>query len=259
MSSKKQRFVGILILAAILFLSTIGLKYALDDGMRQRNGTSTDANKKESGTQDSSDTKDITQDDSAFSSFSILLDPGHGGKDPGKIGVHNEQEKDINLSIALKVRDSLTSAGFAVTMTRETDMGLYSEIDSNKKITDLNKRCALAKNTKPTLFVSIHQNSYSSSDISGAQVFYYSESEQGKSAAETLQKNLITIADPENTRKAKANNDYYLLKHCACPAVIIECGFLSNEAEATLLSSDDYQNTLAEAIVAGIKEYCSGL
>lgn len=259
MGSKKQWFIGLLILAAILFLSTIGLKYALDDGSRHRNSTSTDMHKKESSTQDSSDTNAISKDNSKTSSFSILLDPGHGGKDPGKIGVHDEQEKDINLSIALKVRNNLTAAGFTVTMTRETDTGLYSETDSNKKITDLKKRCELAKTNAPTLLVSIHQNSYSSSGISGAQVFYYSGSEQGKTAAEILQKNLIDLADPANTRQAKANNDYYLLKHCACPAVIIECGFLSNEAEATKLSSEDYQNTLAKAIVSGITEYCSGL
>lgn len=259
MGSKKQWFIGIPVLAAILFLSTIGLKYALDDGSRHRNATSTDTHKKESGTQDSSDNNTIKKDNSAASSFSILLDPGHGGKDPGKIGVHDEREKDINLSIALKVRDALTAAGFTVTMTRETDTGLYSETDSNKKIKDLMKRCELAKASAPTLFVSIHQNSYPSSDIAGAQVFYYSGSEQGKIAAETLQKTLIALADPANTRQAKANDDYYLLKHCACPAVIIECGFLSNEAESAKLSSEDYQNTLTKAIVSGITEYCNGL
>lgn len=253
MEPRKQWILGAFILLAVVLLSTWGLKYAVDDGSRLRSATKTDtqtdASEKES-------KKPSPTAPTAENGTVILLDPGHGGVDPGKIGVHNEKEKDLNLSIACKIRTLLTQAGYRVFMTRDSDMGLYSETDSNKKIADLKNRCKMAEETNPALLVSIHQNSYSSAAIKGAQVFYFSGSENGKEAAELLQESLIRLADPQNTRQAKANDNYYLLKHCLCPAVIVECGFLSNEEEASKLSSEEYQDTLASAIVSGINAYC---
>ena len=103
--------------------------------------------------------------------------------------------------------------------------------------------------------MSIHQNSYTTEDIKGAQVFYYGQSENGKRLADVLQKHLISEVDPQNTRVAKANESYYLLKKTPTPTVIVECGFLSNQSEADLLLTEDYQSKLAHAIYLGILSY----
>lgn len=184
----------------------------------------------------------------------VVVDSGHGGDDPGKIGINQALEKDINLKIALKLKERLTAAGITVIMTRETDEGLYQPGDTNKKIADLNERCRIIENSGAEIAVSIHQNSYHSEEIAGPQMFYYKTSVEGKRLAETLQSAFSTVTD-HNTRKAKENDNYYLLLHVACPVVIAECGFLSNWEEAKLLVTDEYQDTIADALCAGILEY----
>lgn len=185
----------------------------------------------------------------------IVIDAGHGGIDPGKIGINNAKEKDINLEIALKLKDKLESNNIDVVMTRLDDVGLYSESSPNKKVEDMQNRCALISEVKPIFTVSIHQNSYITEEIKGAQVFYYGQSEVGKELAETIQSSLIANADPDNTRSAKANESYYLLKKTDSPTVIVECGFLSNSAEANLLITSEYQDVLVSAIYQGIHNF----
>lgn len=118
---------------------------------------------------------------------------------------------------------------------RQKDMGLYSPGSTSKKSEDLKKRCEIIEDIDPDITISIHQNSYQESYVKGAQVFYYSQSVQGKALAEALQENLRKYADRENTRKAKANDSYYILKNTVSPTVIVECGFLSNPKEAEKL------------------------
>ena len=197
----------------------------------------------------------------------IVVDAGHGGDDPGKIGINDALEKDINLQIALKLQKILEQNNIKVVMTRNTDAGLYSEGATNKKAEDMQKRCKIIEDSnalftvsihqevKPVLAVSIHQNSYTSPEIQGAQVFYYGQSENGKKLAEILQTALIEQVDPDNHRAAKANESYYLLKKTPTPTVIVECGFLSNPIEAELLLQDDYQDQLVNAIYTGIETY----
>lgn len=185
----------------------------------------------------------------------IVIDAGHGGIDPGKIGINNALEKDINLEIALKLEKKLEDAGIKIVMTRTDDTGLYSESSTNKKVEDMQERCKLIAESEPVFTVSIHQNSYVTEDIKGAQVFYYGQSEVGKELAETLQESLISLVDPDNHRQAKANESYYLLKKTTSPTVIVECGFLSNSEEAALLVTSDYQDTLVDAICQGIFTY----
>ena len=191
--------------------------------------------------------------------YTVIIDPGHGGNDPGKIAVNNAQEKDINLSVSLKLKEIMEEEGITVIMTRETDEGLYDESDSNKKSADLQARCEIINDVYAegdrVIAVSIHQNSYTSEDIKGAQVFYYSKSEEGKKLAEIIQESFIKNLDGTNTRVAKANDNYYMLLNTDCPAVIVECGFLSNWTEATLLVDEDYQQKVADAVYEGIKEY----
>ena len=185
----------------------------------------------------------------------IVVDAGHGGDDPGKIGINDALEKDINLQIALKLQKILEQNNIKVVMTRNTDAGLYSEGATNKKAEDMQKRCKIIEDSSALFTVSIHQNSYTSPEIQGAQVFYYGQSENGKKLAEILQTALIEQVDPDNHRAAKANESYYLLKKTPTPTVIVECGFLSNPIEAELLLQDDYQDQLVNAIYTGIKTY----
>ena len=184
----------------------------------------------------------------------VVLDPGHGGRDPGKVGAQGEQEKDINLAISLKVKERLEKDGMEVVMTREEDVMLADEDASNKKLEDLNNRIRIINERQPAVAVSIHQNSYSDASVKGAQIFYFTHSDKGKQAAEALQKELLEF-DQENTRKIKANDTYYLLKKTEVPTVIVECGFLSCPEEAALLTDEAYQKKLAEAIAKGIESW----
>lgn len=185
----------------------------------------------------------------------VVIDAGHGGVDPGKVAINRALEKDINLAIAKKLEKMLQEDSIKVVMTRSEDEGLYEEGDSNKKVADMKKRCEIVNETKPDLMVSIHQNSYQSESVKGAQVFYYEKSEEGKKLADILQKNLIQDIDKTNNRVAKANDNYYMLLHVQCPAVIVECGFLSNWKEAESLKTDEYQEKIAAAVKKGILEY----
>lgn len=188
----------------------------------------------------------------------VVVDAGHGGRDPGKVGVDGCLEKDLNLEIAKKVQAILEQQDIKVIMIRDMDKGLYEEQTSNKKVQDMKNRCALINETEPDCVVSIHQNSYHEEYVSGAQVFYYSSSAEGKALAEALQSELISYADPENHRQAKANDSYYLLKKTEAPIAIVECGFLSNWEEAAKLQDDGYQSRVAWAVSMGILTYLNG-
>ena len=188
----------------------------------------------------------------------IVIDVGHGGSDPGKVGVDGSLEKYINLQIAKKVQWYLRQADVEVVMTREEDKGLYEEGDSSKKMGDMRRRCALIEESGADLVVSIHQNSYHQEEISGGQVFYYKDSKKGKRLAEILQRRFSYVLGEKNRRLAKANGNYYLLLHVKCPIVIVECGFLSNWKEAALLQDAEYQDRLAWTIHLGIMEYLNG-
>ncbi len=192
----------------------------------------------------------------------VVIDAGHGGKDPGKVGVNDALEKDINLSIALRLKVLLEQNDILVVMTREEDKDLASEQATSRKNEDLRARAVLVEETAAIVMVSIHQNSYPEAEVDGAQVFYYSGSEEGKKLGTIVQESLKSEIQDGNHRVAKANKDYYLLKKASCPAVIVECGFLSNPAEAALLVSKEYQEKIAFAIHLGIMEYintCVGI
>lgn len=189
----------------------------------------------------------------------IALDAGHGGFDPGKVGVNQALEKDINLAITLELRDLLEKKEYQVVMTRETDTGLYTEGDSNKKRADMNKRVSVINESGASIAISIHQNSFSQESSHGVQVFYHQQSEEGKNLALVMQKTIKEILDDGNHREAKSNDSYYMLRQTQCPLVIVECGFLSNWKEAGLLITEEYQKKMAEAIFAGIEAYLNTL
>jgi len=185
----------------------------------------------------------------------VVIDAGHGGDDPGKVGINGVKEKDINLQIAELVKRYLEANDVEVVMTRESDAGLNDADASNKKVQDMKRRIELIDESKPVVTVSIHQNSYPEEYVHGAQVFYYTGSAQGQKLAECIQAQLTAKADPENKRQIKANDSYYLLKKTDVPIVIVECGFLSNSAEAEKLCTPEYQERVAWAIHMGILRY----
>ncbi len=188
----------------------------------------------------------------------VVIDAGHGGADPGKVGVNEAKEKDVNLAIAKELRVVLEAAGFDVVMTRDEDIVLSGN-GKFSKVGDLNTRCkiineAYDKNNQCVL-ISIHQNSFSSESVHGAQAFYYQRSENSLKLAEILQNKLNEKVNTEKPKKAKPNDSYYMLINSKCPGVIIECGFLSNYEEANKLITREYQRQLSEFIRDCLKEY----
>lgn len=188
----------------------------------------------------------------------VVIDAGHGGDDPGKVGINDALEKDINLKIAQRLKALLEAQDIEVVMTRDSESGLYDPNASNKKVQDMKRRIEIIDEAEPVITVSIHQNSYPEEYVHGAQVFYYTNSSEGKRLADTLQEALISIADPDNTRVTKANDSYYLLKKTGTPIVIVECGFLSNYTEAEKLVAEEYQEKIAWALHMGILRYLNG-
>ncbi len=178
----------------------------------------------------------------------VVIDAGHGGKDPGKVGVNGVLEKDLNLEIAKKVKVQLEKQGISVFMTREDD-----SMEENK-ISDMKKRVKVINEIKPAIAVSIHQNSYTQASVKGAQVFYYSRSKEGENAARVMQTELKTI-DNTNSRDIKSNDSFYMLKRTKVPTIIVECGFLSNPDEAEKLKDEEYQQEIAKVICQGIVKW----
>ncbi|MCA1032800.1 N-acetylmuramoyl-L-alanine amidase CwlD [Bacillus timonensis] len=188
----------------------------------------------------------------------IVLDPGHGGPDGGAEN-GNILEKDIALQVSLKLRDYLQEQGALVLMTREDDTDLASEGTrgySRRKSEDLKKRAAFINDSEADLYVSIHLNSIPSPRWSGAQTFYFSAYKENEVIAKFIQDELRTNLE-NTTRKAKPINSVYLLKKVKKPGALVEIGFLSNEREKQLLSTDNYQDKVAESIYKGILRFYS--
>lgn len=178
----------------------------------------------------------------------IVIDPGHGGEDPGKVGVNDALEKDINLKIGEKLRVLLEDEGIQIIMTREDDF-----VPESKK-EDLKKRVELINEVNPDIVVCVHQNSFTDQTVAGPQVFYHGSSEISKKIAQTLQEELWLV-DEEHQRQIKGNENYYMLSQTEVPTIIVECGFLSNPSDAEKLITEEYQDQIAQAICAGITKW----
>ncbi len=185
----------------------------------------------------------------------IVIDAGHGGADPGMVGIGGLEEKGINLAVSMKLKESLEDQGFTVVMTRTEDQGLYQEGARNKKVQDMQNRIEIMEKAKPLLAVSVHQNSYTEESVKGPQVFYYESSAEGQKLAVSIQNALNTELSVERPRKEKGNTSYFLLKKSPCVLNIVECGFLTNEKEAELLQTEEYQQKIVEAVTKGIVQY----
>ncbi|MBR2722175.1 MAG: N-acetylmuramoyl-L-alanine amidase [Clostridia bacterium] len=186
----------------------------------------------------------------------VVLDAGHGGEDGGAVSASGIYEKDLNLAIAKKLEALLTANGIRVVMTRTDDRLLYdpnSDYHGRKKVLDLAARRRIAEETEGCVFVSIHMNAYPQESSSGLQVWYSRNHESSHMLAQHVQELVRQELQPDNHRRIKAaTSSIYLLHHLHCPAVLIECGFLSNAREAALLASEDYQDRLARLLFLSI-------
>lgn len=190
----------------------------------------------------------------------ILLDPGHGGFDGGA-EVNGIKEKEINLSIGLVLKEELVKSGYRVAMTREKDEAVKLDKSKHKtrKSEDLEARCKMKDESNCSMFISIHMNTFSESKYSGAQV-WYSKNQESKIFASIIQKNFKEKIDSDNNRVEKAAMDSYKVLRCSdgIPAVIVECGFLSNPQEREKLNDECYQKKISETIAKAVNEYYLG-
>lgn len=190
----------------------------------------------------------------------VVIDPGHGGIDGGVSGVKTGvKESELNLALSKIVGEYLESAGFNVIYTRRNDDGLYSAFDKNKKRADMEARARIINRALPAAVVSIHMNTYSSASRRGAQVFFDASSEGGRLLAETVQDNLNREFNlPDTGREyAALKAEKYILQCTSAPAVIIECGFLSNPVDEANLCSPEYRAELAYSIFTAIAAFVS--
>lgn len=188
----------------------------------------------------------------------ILIDPGHGGIDGGAISKNGTVEKNINLSISLKLRKALEKEGFNIVMTREEDKGLYSDSGKvrKKKNEDLENRCKMKEESNCDMFVSIHLNMFPQSKYYGSQVWYSSNSNSEK-LAHIIQENFRDDLKDDSKRVEKAALNSYKILRCGkdIPSVIVECGFLSNPSDESKLKTEDYQQKIADSLSKSIKVY----
>ncbi|HYE81812.1 MAG TPA: N-acetylmuramoyl-L-alanine amidase CwlD [Clostridia bacterium] len=188
----------------------------------------------------------------------VVIDAGHGGRDPGASGASGLTEEEVNLRIALKLRRLIEQGGGTAIMIREDDSGLYTEGGNGRetrKSEDLRNRHTLINSCGADLLISIHMNSFPESQYYGAQTFYLRNDDKSRKLAEHIQNEAIKVLDRGNTRKAKPTDTVYLLKNNNMPGALIECGFLSNQEEERLLDDEHYQEKVAWSIFVGIVKY----
>lgn len=186
--------------------------------------------------------------------YTVVIDAGHGGSDPGSIGYKTKvHEDELNLTMSKLLKAKLEKAGINVVMTRENDKALIEGTGKKWKRKDMEARRDLIKKTRPNMVVSLHQNSYTNHSLRGAQVFYDKRSEISKQIAESIQEQFKLSLD--RSIKAPSPGDYFMLKCSDAPSVIVECGFLSNVEEEKLLLSPEYQDKIIDAIFKGIVNF----
>ena len=188
----------------------------------------------------------------------IVIDAGHGGEDGGAVSDSGVLEKDINLSIANDTSALFYLLGFDVTQTRKTDIALDNGEDTirKRKVSDMKKRLEIFNSSKENTIISIHQNKFSESKYHGTQIFYSPNNPKSKQLADSIKYSVKSLLQPDNERECKkADSGIYLLKNTNNPAVIVECGFISNGEECKNLLDSQYQKQMAYSITAGFLSY----
>ncbi len=189
----------------------------------------------------------------------VIIDAGHGGDDGGAIGIDGTVEKDINLDIALKLEKLLKFYGFDVIMTRTEDIMTCDDgLDSlrKRKVSDIHNRFDVLEKNPDAVFISIHQNKFEDNSQHGTQVFYSGNNDESKLLAESIQNSIVSVLQPDNSRVVKkSGSGIYLLYHAKLPAVLVECGFISNPAEVKKLNDENYRMKIAFLIADGLIKY----
>lgn len=186
----------------------------------------------------------------------VIIDPGHGLPDGGTTSCTGILESDLNLQVSLRLNDLFHLFGINTIMTRTGPDSVYTEGDTiaRKKISDIRNRVNMINQTSNAVLLSIHQNHFYDSQYSGAQVFY-AGNEESKQLAKKLQSDLVADLNPTSNRKEKKSSGVYLMEHIQCTGVLIECGFLSNQQEESLLRSEGYQKMLCAVIATSCHDY----
>lgn len=189
----------------------------------------------------------------------VIVDAGHGGDDGGAIGIEGTVEKDINLDIALKLEKLLKFYGFDVIMTRTEDIMTCDDgLDSlrKRKVSDIHNRFDVLEKNPDAVFISIHQNKFEDNSQHGTQVFYSGNNDESKLLAESIQNSIVSVLQPDNSRVVKkSGSGIYLLYHAKLPAVLVECGFISNPTEVKRLNDEKYRMKIAILIADGLIKY----
>ena len=188
----------------------------------------------------------------------IIIDAGHGGEDSGAVSNDNNiLEKNINLNISMILKDIFLSNGFDVVMTRESDISLHdSNATDHKKQSDLKNRVEVFNNSQNNIVISIHQNKFTQEKYSGTQIFYSAYCDKSSDLAQKVKSSVVSLLQPKNERECKqAGSEIFVLDNARVPAIMVECGFLSNESEAQKLNDKNYQSQLAYCIYLGFLEY----
>ena len=189
----------------------------------------------------------------------IIIDAGHGGADGGATSCTGKLESGLNLEIALRLNDLFHLLGYETKMIRTNDISIYTkgETIAQKKVSDLKERVRICNETENGILLSIHQNNFTDSRYSGAQVFYAATAESNR-LAEKLQSNFRETLNPESKRQVKKGSGIYLMEHIDCTGILVECGFLSNPEEEAKLRSEQYQKALCAVIVATVSNFLDG-
>ncbi len=187
----------------------------------------------------------------------VVIDPGHGGEDSGAVSDSGVFEKDINLDIAQKLKSMLVSSGVKVIMTRQEDCAIYDEKNTEslrgKKVSDMKNRLEIINSNPNSILVSIHQNKFTDKKYYGTQVFYSQNNSSSLNLAENIRNSFKQLIQPDNERETKpAGKEIYILHNAKVPAVIVECGFVSNDEELSKLLDEDYKLKVAFSIYCGI-------
>ena len=183
----------------------------------------------------------------------IIIDPGHGGRDSGAVGVDRSEEKDINLTLSLILADLLRISGYNVIMTRTEDDDLGNDVRGQRKLTDLQARVRIANQNPDAIFISIHMNTFPQENVWGMRLYHRRNCEISEQLARYVSQANQQFLQPENDYEIKsATSSIFVLNRAGIPAILVECGFLTNPAEAALLNCPDYQRKLALVIASAV-------
>lgn len=188
----------------------------------------------------------------------IIIDAGHGGEDGGAVAVDGTYEKDINLQISLKLNDLLSVFGYKTHLIRTTDTAIHTSGNTirERKVSDIRNRTATMDLYENCIYLSVHQNKYEDSRIWGTQTFYSANCDESQEIAGLIQNAVKSQLQPDNKRQIKkSGTDIYVLYNATKPAVMVECGFVSNPSELNQLKNSTYQNNMALSIATGIINY----